>query len=167
MALRHAAAMIIGGRTIAHYLQRYRARRGAPPRGTIVIIDEWSEVHLHTWAELAKWKLVGVTFVLIGDADGQRKPINDYWADATDITDIRETQLIHELCGGLRVNLTEYRRGEDPKLFAAYTGLYPIADDDTQVGATIARLAREYPTGSRHDCLFVLSHRSGSSSTGS
>ena len=47
MALRHCTAMLMCGKTIAHYLHKYRRRGGAPKAGTIVIIDEWSEVQLH------------------------------------------------------------------------------------------------------------------------
>jgi hypothetical protein len=51
-----------------------------------------------------------VIFIIVGDADGQRKPIFDRWQDAMDTKDIRRSQLIHELCGGLCVNLSVYRR---------------------------------------------------------
>ena len=74
MALRHCTAMLMCGKTIAHYLHKYRRKGGAPKPGTIVIIDEWSEVQLHTWIELAQWKLVGVIFIIVADADGQRAP---------------------------------------------------------------------------------------------
>jgi len=71
MALRHAAAMLIGGKTIQHYLCKYRSKGGAPAPGTIVVLDEMSEVQLHTWTELARWKLVGVLLIRIGDMRGQ------------------------------------------------------------------------------------------------
>ena len=54
MALRHAAAMIIGGKTISHYLHKYRAKRGAPSAGTVVVLNEVSELTVLTWAELAR-----------------------------------------------------------------------------------------------------------------
>ena len=117
MAVRHAAAMLVGGKTISHYVHKYHARGGAPAPGTVVIVDEWSEVQLHTWVELARWALMGVKFILLGDADGQRKPIFDKWAQAMKIKDIRTSRFIHELCGGTRVKLTTYRRGTDHELF--------------------------------------------------
>jgi hypothetical protein len=136
MAIRHAAAVLIGGKTVSHYLHKFKAKGGAPKRGTIVVIDEWSEVQLHTWSELIKWKIVGVQFILVGDADGQRKPICDQWQKAMDAKDIRESQFIWELCGGLRVKLNKYRRGIDQKLFNDYTSLYEWADLDVYVGDT-------------------------------
>ena len=159
MALRHAAAMLINGKTIAHYLHVYKAAGGAPPPGTICIVDEWSEVQLHLWVELARWHLVGVRFIIVGDADGQRGPSYDTWEDAMRSKDIRNSHLIHEMAGGLRVKLTEYRRGLDEELFEYYTGLYPLADDNTRVRATVAQGLRQYPTrGVICDCYFVVRH---------
>ena len=161
-ALRHNTTMLICGKTIAHYLHKYRSRGGAPRPGTIVVIDEWSEVQLHTWAELAQWKLVGVIFVLVGDADGQRKPIFDKWQDAMDSIDIRRSQLIHELCGGFHTHLSVYRRGVDQDLFDAYTGLYPLADDNSQVPRIVEQMRGKYPLPSiqtRCGYYLVLSHK--------
>ena len=161
MALRHCTAMLMCGKTIAHYLHKYRRRGGAPKAGTIVIIDEWSEVQLHTWIELAQWKLVGVIFIIVGDADGQRKPIFDRWQDAMDTKDIRRSQLIHELCGGLCVTLTVYRRGADQELFDMYTSLYARADDDSQVPGIVEHLRGIYPYPNKKKCdhFFVISHK--------
>jgi len=144
-ALRHCTCKLICGKTIAHHLQRYRSKGGAPAPGTIVIIDEWSEVQLHTWSELAQWTLVGVHFILVGDADGQRKPIFDKWQDSMNLHDIRKSSLISTLCGGLRLNLSKNRRGTDPKLFKDMVDLYPFADDMSRKHSEVKRLLREYP----------------------
>ena len=144
MALRHCTAMLMCGKTIAHYLHKYRSKGGAPKKGTIVIIDEWSEVQLHTWVELAQWKLIGVIFIIVGDADGQRKPIFDSWQDAMNKKDIRKSTLIHELCGGLRVKMSVYRRGIDQSLFDLFTCLYCYADDDTKVPEIADWLTENY-----------------------
>ena len=48
-ALRHCAAMLVGGKTIQHYICKYSKGAGSPKAGTIMIIDECSEVLLHTW----------------------------------------------------------------------------------------------------------------------
>ena len=144
-ALRHCTCKLICGKTIAHYLQKYRGKGGAPAPGTIVVIDEWSEVQLHTWAELAQWKLVGVIFILVGDADGQRKPTFDKWQDSMNRHDIRKSSLIHELCGGLRLNLSKNRRTSEKKLFDDMMALYPFADDERRKPITLAHLRGEYP----------------------
>jgi hypothetical protein len=163
MALRHCTAMLMCGKTISHYLHKYRGRGGAPKKGTIVIIDEWSEVQLHTWVELAQWKLVGVIFIIVGDADGQRKPIFDCWQDAMNTKDIRKSSLIHELCGGLRVRMSVYRRGVDQSLFDLFTSLYCYADDDRKVPEIADWLVEHFGhTPTARDlcrCYVVVRHR--------
>ena len=134
-AFRHSTCKPIGGRTIQHYLCKYGNH--PPAEGTIVIIDEWSEVPLHVWAVLAHWKLFGVIFVLVGDADGQKKPSFDSWKDAMEKEDIRRSSLIHELCGGVKLHMTTYRRGKDQVLFDRMKALYPFADDQMHKRETL------------------------------
>jgi hypothetical protein len=87
-----------------------------------------------------------VHFVLVGDADGQRKPTFDKWQDSMNLHDIRDSALIHELCGGLRLNLSTYRRGTDLQLFKDMKALYPFADDDEgHKPITVANMRRDYP----------------------
>jgi len=45
-----------------------------------------------------------VYFVIMGDFDGQLKPICDKWAGAMEKHDIRKSQFLHDLAGGLRLN---------------------------------------------------------------
>jgi len=122
-------------------------------------------VQLHTWVELAQWKLVGVIFIIVGDADGQRKPIFDRWQDAVDDKDIRKSSLIHELCGGLRLNMSVYRRGVDQSLFDLFTCLYPYADDDSKVPEIAGYLLEAFPwvSGPKPEqvcqTFFVQSHK--------
>ena len=162
MALRHCAAMLICGKTIQHYIMKYEKAGGSPAAGTIVLIDESSEIQLHTWAVLAKWKLMGVNFIIMGDFDGQLKPIFDSWQDAMKAKDIRTSRFLHELAGGLHVKLSKYRRGIDPKLFQDYTGLYKYADepDPEVVQLMVEKVARRY---SAHDGEYSIhlttSHR--------
>ena len=162
MALRHCTAMLICGKTISHYLHKYRRKGGAPKAGTIVVIDEWSEVQLHTWVELARWKLVGVIFILVGDADGQRKPIFDKWQDSMNEHDIRQSQFIHELCGGLRLKLSVYRRGTDQLLFDRYTFIYRWADVQSELPTAISEMTSRYPYDpfqGKFGMFFVMSHK--------
>jgi hypothetical protein len=156
MALRHAAAMLLGGHTIAHYLCKYRSK-GIQP-GTIVVLDEMSEVSLHTWVELARWKLVGVLFICIGDMRGQRKPMFDRWGDAMSKKDILHSQFLFELCGGVRVEMTTNRRGDDPVLFKRYCELYPYADDPTHLNQAAQQGLKQYPWTPGIQCYFCMPH---------
>jgi len=164
MALRHCSAMLVQGKTIQHFLFKYRSKGGAPAPGSIVIIDEWSEVQLHTWVELARWKLVGVIFILVGDADGQRKPSFDRWQDAMQAKDIRESRLIWDICGGLRLNLTKNRRSSsDVDLFRRFTAMYKHADVNEKLPSYVQRGLADYrydeSRGACCDHYFVVSHK--------
>ena len=78
-----------------------------------------------------------------------------------DSRDIRRSQLIHELCGGLCVNLSVYRRGTDQELFDMYTGLYQHADDNRKVPEIVEHLRGiyRYPDKKVCDHYFVISHQ--------
>ena len=161
-ALRHCAAMLVGGKTIQHYICKYSKGAGSPKAGTIMIIDECSEVQLHTWAILAQWKLMGVIFIVVGDFDGQQKPIFDRWNDAMDQNDIRKSNFLHEMCGGLHVQLTVYRRGCDQLLLNSYTGLYRQADNKNpdELEYIMEKVMGRYPWNYESiDKFFTKSHR--------
>jgi hypothetical protein len=150
--------MLIGGKTIQHYLCKYRSKGGAPAPGTIVVLDEMSEVQLHTWTELARWKLVGVLFICIGDMRGQRLPMFDKWNDAMNKKSILHSQFLWEMCGGVRVDMVTNRRGDDPALFKRYWDLYPHADDPSMLHETVQRGLAWYPLRDNIDVYFVISH---------
>jgi hypothetical protein len=83
----------------------------------------------------------------------------DRWQDAMNQKDIRQSQFLWELCGGVRVQMTTNRRGYDPVLFKRYCDLYPYADDESHKATAI-----QWLRSSRIDfkpqvvCYFVLSH---------
>jgi energy-coupling factor transporter ATP-binding protein EcfA2 len=126
-AIRHAAARLIGGSTIAHLLNKYR-QQGGPKfaKNCIILIDEASEIPLSMWTELAQWYLLGVRFVIIGDFDGQFLPMFDRWGEAMAKNDIQTSLFFHSLCEGTHVHFTQYRRGDESArpLFDFYCSLY-------------------------------------------
>ena len=50
---------------------------------------------------------MGNRFILVGDVDGQLQPIFDRWGDVAKNTDLSSATLIHNMCNGLHVQLTE------------------------------------------------------------
>ena len=107
-------------------------------------------------------RLMGVRFIFAGDLDGQFKPIFDQWGDAMKAKDLRKSAFLHEMCGGLHVKLTVYRRGTDEGLFKWYTGLYKWADnEDLEVTQQLVQHTRNrYPwKGEEIDIHFVMSHK--------
>ena len=161
-ALRHCAAMLVGGKTLQHYLSKYNSKGGSPKRGQIVCVDEISEVQGHTLQQLAQWKLMGVRFIFAGDLDGQFKPIFDQMADVMNAKDLRLSRFLFEMCGGLHVKLTTYRRGTDVELFRWYTGLYKWADnrDFDKVQQLVNLTRKRYPLRNEEiDIHLVMSHK--------
>ena len=81
------------------------------------IFDEISMIPSQLMGHIARWKLMRNNIILIGDFKGQFLPVYDRWGDSADIA---TSNLLHTLCNGLHINLTVYRRGTDPELFAFY-----------------------------------------------
>ena len=51
-------------------------------------------------ADTARWKLVDVKFVIVGDFAGQLCPIADRWKDAAEQNSIQDSDLLHGLVKG-------------------------------------------------------------------
>jgi hypothetical protein len=115
-AYTHAATRLVGGETIAHllYLNTQLA-------DTTFLIDEVGLLPVSTLGAISRWQVLGAKFICFGDYCGQFEPFRDRWnmSHSADYS-----PLMHELCGGLRIELTTYRRGRDPDLFDWYHGLY-------------------------------------------
>ena len=164
-AIRHAAARLIDGSTIAHLLNKYR-KKGGPgfAKNIIMLIDEASEISVSMWTQLAEWYLLGVRFVIIGDFDGQFLPMFDRWGKILEEKDIQTSLLFHSLCEGTRVHFTEYRRGDASAkpLFDFYCGLYPRLKLSNQTGAIDTSLeeARAFfkPCDDMPDVILCNSH---------
>jgi len=156
MALTHVAARLTGGSTIAHALHRYKRVRGA-----WIKPDEFSMIPLCMLGEMSRWHLMGCKFVFLGDSRGQFMPIYDQWKDV-DMRKAEHSHLMTELCQGLKVELTVYRRGIDHCLFDFYFGLCDRdLDDKTQCALAVAEARDRYPWNEREavDHFFVLSHK--------
>jgi energy-coupling factor transporter ATP-binding protein EcfA2 len=167
-AVRHAAkALLPNGKTLAHLLHKYK-----DAREFWIIIDESSEIPLSMWADIAKWKFVGVYFVIVGDFAGQLCPISDHWKDAMDGRGIQDSDFMHSLVNGMQIHLTTCRRcAEDLPHFALTQSLYrkafykpgePVDQDlfDKELRATLAELRPKFPLppGALADVTLTLSH---------
>ena len=61
-AYTHAAARLVGGKTIAHLIHFDKMLHGK-----WVIIDEVSLLSIDTMGQIARWQMVGAKFVLFGE----------------------------------------------------------------------------------------------------
>ena len=136
IAFTHVQASNVDGETVLHHLHsKIRSKQH------VIIIDESSQVPLRIWAALATMKFTGSRFVVLGDIDGQLPPIADQRREALWST-VDRSNFMHDLVGGLRVELNKFRRGGDQGHFDFVGSIYPAR---CEFGEAL-QLARErYP----------------------
>ena len=118
----HAAAHIVGGKTVAHLLHFDKLLHG-----NWVIIDEVYLLPIDTLGQIAQWQMVGARFVLFGDFEGQFEAFIDRWKEVS-YADVPQSQLLMDMCSRTRFHMEVYRRGDDQALYGWYTSLYKEPD---------------------------------------
>ena len=83
---------------------------------------------------------VGAKFITFGDYEGQFGPMRDRWR--LDICP-EFSPLMHQMCNGLHIKVTEYRRGTDSELFEFYHSMYgqatpPVEESRIKYPAAVA-----------------------------
>jgi hypothetical protein len=86
-----------------------------------IIVDEVGLIPISTLGDMSRWMAVGARFITFGDYQGQFKPFMDRWR--MDVCP-EYSPLMHEMCNGLHIKVTKYRRGTDLGLFRWYCSLY-------------------------------------------
>ena len=59
------------------------------------------------WDWLSRFKMMGCNVLILGDVSGQLLPMSST-IDDFDYDTIAESDFMHVLCNGLRIDLTEY-----------------------------------------------------------
>ena len=150
-----------------HMLHKYK-----DAREFWMILDEGSEISLALWADIARWKLMGVHFVICGDWAGQLLPMFDRWGDAAQKVDIQGSGFMHSLVNGLQLHLTTCRRSpDDLPHFELVNSLYDKAffkpgqpvDNDAfkmELSTTLQELSVRFPMppDALPDKVFCMSH---------
>ena len=122
----HTAKVNVGGKkTLLKLLNAYKHGTIRDAHKLWIFIDEGSQVPLGIWAALARFKMLGVRFVVAGDWF-QQLPIHEPYGQEAAIR-METGSLLHELCGGLRYNFEESRRS-DVAHFNYYCGLRWLPD---------------------------------------
>jgi GTPase SAR1 family protein len=154
----HMAARLLrvgasGGHTLEHLRRRYRHRC---PQNCVFVIDEISQVPLSMLSVLARFHHFGARFVLVGDFDGQFRPVADAWPAARPTVD---TALLKKMAGCLHIELTQNRRAEgDDEHFRRYCELYPYAENMSWL--LVRQATARYPwRGEEPSVVLVLSHK--------
>ena len=115
-AYTHAACRLVGGQTISHLLHL-----NAYIDNAWILIDEVALLPISTLGEIARWQALNAKFIVFGDYEGQFEAFRDRWRFNVSA---EWSPLMHELCGGLHISLSTYRRGTDLELFKWYCGMY-------------------------------------------
>ena len=134
-AYTHAATRLVGGETIARLLHL-----NAQLQDTWFLIDEIGLLPLSTLGAMSRWCELGAHFVCFGDFRGQFEPFVDRWRLPPSRHEF--SHLMHQLCRGLHITVTQYRRGADQALFGWYHGLYDAQEDVRQL---VEESRRRYP----------------------
>lgn len=138
MAFTHRAARAAGSQTIAHCLHAYKYKLGV-----WAIVEEFPQIPLDTLRQMARWYLVGWMFICMGDPDGQLPPIRRQMGGDAQIEKLRQNDGMMTLSHHLFVELSIYRKGTDPELYAHDTGL-PTSSDET-LCIEVERSIKKYP----------------------
>jgi hypothetical protein len=128
-----------GACTADHWVRKH-VRAGGVHCHTLVI-EEFTQINVQLWADLALCRMKGVAIIACGDF-GQFGPVCESWAGC----EVEEGALEHsamllEMCPN-RLVLTENKRS-DARLFAFYTQL---GDD---LDAALARAKEQFPRTDR------------------
>jgi Cdc6-like AAA superfamily ATPase len=132
--------LAVEGACTADYWVRKHVRAGGVHCHTLVI-EEFTQINVQLWADLALCRMKGVSIIACGDF-GQFGPVCESWAGC----EVEEGALEHsamllEMCPN-RLVLTENKRS-DARLFALYTNL---GDD---LDAALARAKEQFPRTDR------------------
>lgn len=88
-----------------------------------MIVDEIGLVPLSVLGDMSRWMAIGAKFIIFGDYQGQFGPMMDRWQ----LSVCPEfSPLMHQMCNGLHIKVTEYRRGTDQELFKFYYSMYGL-----------------------------------------
>ena len=151
----HTASARAGGVTADCYVRRH-IQHGAC-LAQAIWVDELFQLELGLWAQLQKLK--GRQWILSGD-QFQFSALFDQWKGTAVPEDtLLKSRLLHQLCGGNRITLTQCRRSER-ELFEWYASLVPGQPLRERALPDVLREARarfSFQGPARHN--LVLSHR--------
>jgi hypothetical protein len=143
VAKTHVACQNFGeGAVTADHWVRKNVQRGCL-RCDVLVVEELTQMGAYLWNDISKACFVGeLQAICLGDFH-QMDAIADTWAGVpVPEGSLQRSDLLHELCGGVRSELFENKRS-DAGLFNFYTGMW---DNDVVLEQCILRARAEFPT---------------------
>ena len=147
----------LGAQTADHWVRRY-VRGGSAQKLDWLVVEEITQLDMALWADLACVGLnADVKFLLLGDF-GQLPAVLDSWAGRPISAPLEHSQLIRDLAGGHRHELTENMRS-DPGIFNFVKWLRVGEEACPTLEQAKARLLELYPSKPGWpDTTLVISH---------
>jgi hypothetical protein len=136
--------------TADHWVRKHVRAGGV--HCSVLVVEELTQIDVQLWADLALCRFKGVQMILCGDF-GQFGPVCEHWAGCA-VTEgaLENSQMLHEMCGGNKLVLTENKRS-DARLFDFYTNL----GDDLQ--SALRRAKQLFPRTKREaSYTLTMSH---------
>ena len=147
----------LGAQTADHWVRRY-VRGGSAQKLDWLVVEEITQLDMALWADLACVGLnTDVKFLLLGDFR-QLPAVLDSWAGRPISAPLEHSQLIRDLAGGHRHELTENMRS-DPGIFDFVKWLRVGEEACPTLEQAKARLKELYPSKvGWPDTTLVISH---------
>ena len=147
----------LGAQTADHWVRRY-VRGGSAQKLDWLVVEEITQLDMALWADLACVGLnADVKFLLLGDFR-QLPAVLDSWAGRPISAPLEHSQLIRDLAGGHRHELTENMRS-DPGIFNFVKWLRVGEEACPTLEQAKARLKELYPSKPGWpDTTLVISH---------
>jgi len=147
----------LGAKTADHWTRRH-IRNGATSCDTLVV-EEITQIDVFLWCEIAKLLHKGTQFILLGDTR-QFSAICASWSTSPLPDDaLKKSDLLFELAGGFRTELTENRRS-DPTISEFMKRLGVDETSGKPKHEALAEAKRIFPrTSHQPDYTLVISHR--------
>ena len=147
----------LGAQTADHWVRRY-VRGGSAQKLDWLVVEEITQLDMALWADLACVGLnANVKFLLLGDFR-QLPAVLDSWAGRPISAPLEHSQLIRDLAGGHRHELTENMRS-DPGIFNFVKWLRVGEEACPTLEQAKARLKELFPSKPGWpDTTLVISH---------
>ena len=153
----HAAVQNVGlgAQTADHWVRR-NVRNGHCS-ATWLVIEELTQLDTPLWADIACLSMnKKIRFLLLGDFR-QLPAVLDSFAGAEVCRELKDSQLLHDLAGGWRHELSERWRF-DEQIFEFLTWLRVDEPEQVRLPEAVREARRRFPRRGEPDVSLVISH---------
>ena len=153
----HCASSRAGGCTADYFVRRHILHGACT--ADVIWVDEISQIDAGIWAQLNKLTYTGVRWLLSGDFAQFPALFSSFRGCPVPDDAFERSNLLHRMCGGNRVTLTECKRS-DAELFEWYASLIPGGMRFTApLPDVLAQARRRFTFAGKAQHNLVISHK--------